>query len=148
MLGKTDLGEFILHNQDKMGEGLKGMLKDIEHKTKANQYVLFWLVSERTSMALYKLKSVRYSTKKEKLRIQNGRSDVVLELNSGFMNFRQLLNLVADEVLLWSHLRFAIRIEYIDQQLSYYIETPMDIGDSLIAQVVVGRRWIDVIVVE
>jgi hypothetical protein len=46
LLGKTDLGEFILHNQDKMGEGLKGMLKDIEHKTKANQYVLFWLVSE------------------------------------------------------------------------------------------------------
>jgi DNA helicase HerA-like ATPase len=89
-------------------------------------------------MALYKLKSVRYSTKKEKLRIQNGRSDVVLELNSGFMNFRQLLNLVADEVLLWSHLRFAIRIEYIDQQLSYYIETPMDIGDSLDCS---GSSW-------
>ena len=46
LLGKTDLGDFILHNQDKVGEELRSLLSDIERKTKADQYVLFWLVSE------------------------------------------------------------------------------------------------------
>ena len=82
-------------------------------------------------MALYKLKSIRYSNKMEKMRVQNGRSDVVLELNSGFMNFRQLLKLVSEQPSSDEGIRFVFRIEYINQLLSYYVKTPSFNGDVL-----------------
>jgi len=89
-------------------------------------------------MASYKLTSVRYSTKKEKLRIQNGRSDVVLELNNGFLNFRQLLKVVAEQAGSSPGSRFVIRVEYINQLLSYYLETPTDGADDLVCS---GSSW-------
>lgn len=89
-------------------------------------------------MASYKLTSVRYSTKKEKLRIQNGRSDVVLDLNNGFLNFRQLLKVVTEQASSSTGSRFIIRIEYINQLLSYYLETPIDgVGDLVCS----GSSW-------
>lgn len=89
-------------------------------------------------MALYKLTSVRHSTKKEKLRIQNGRSDIVLELNNGFLNFRQLLKVVAEQTGPSPGSRFVIRVEYINQLLSYYLETPTDGADALVCS---GSSW-------
>lgn len=74
-------------------------------------------------MATYKLKRVLYSPKKEKLRIQNGRSDITLDLNSGFINFRQMLNLISDQHNTQDEAKILIRAEYKNHCLSYFITT-------------------------